>query len=135
MGIVGILYGGGELLALVGTDTSPSMRGMQVDRLTDNHHSMLLKHIVNHAARWRDIGTFLGFLQGELDTIQANAISSPNVSTVTVCVSTMLAQWLQWAPGDKRGSPDFATVTGLSEALSAAGFGATAHDLRQIVLY
>ena len=35
----------------------------------------------------------------------------------------MLQDWLQWAPGDGRGSTCFATLEGLKEALNNAGFG------------
>ena len=41
----------------------------------------------------------------------------------------MLVQWLQWAPGDGRGSTSFATLEALKAAFSQAGLGATAHDL------
>ena len=42
----------------------------------------------------------------------------------------MLSQWLQWAPGDSRGSTSFATLEDLKTALNQAGLGATAHDLK-----
>ena len=41
----------------------------------------------------------------------------------------MLAEWLQWAPGDCRGNASFATLEGLKTALREAGLGATAYDL------
>ena len=41
----------------------------------------------------------------------------------------MLAQWLQWAPGDGRGSTSFATLEDLKAALNQARLGTTAHDL------
>ena len=41
----------------------------------------------------------------------------------------MLAQWLEWAPGDSRGSTSFATLEDLKAALYQAGLGATAHNL------
>ena len=99
----------------------------QIERLTDNHHSVLLKQLTKHAAAWRDIGTYLGFTQGQLDNIQANQFLATN-SPVS-WLSSMLAQWLQWAPGDSRGSTSFATLGDLKAALSQAGLGATAHDL------
>ena len=94
-------------------------------RLRDDHHSVLLKQLIKHAAAWREIGTCLGFIQGQLDNIQT--IQSPNVPVRWL--SIMLAQWLQWAPGDGRGSTSFATLDELKSALRKAGFGATAHDL------
>ena len=98
-----------------------------LNRLSDNHHSVLLKQLTKHAAVWREIGTYLGFTQGQLDNIQANQFLATN-SPVS-WFSSMLAQWLQWAPGDSRGSTSFAILEDLKAALNQAGLGATAHDL------
>ena len=38
----------------------------------------------------------------------------------------LLSQWLQWAPGDERGSTGFATMESLIAALLKANFGALA---------
>ena len=108
-------------------EQQPSQPQQQIKRLTDNHHSVLLKQLTKHAAVWRDIGTYLGFTQGQLDNIQANQFLATN-SPVS-WFSSMLAQWLQWAPGDSRGSTSFATLEDLKAALNQAGLGATAHDL------
>ena len=97
------------------------------NRLTDNHHSVLLKQLWKHAAAWRGIGTFLGFNQGELENIQARPFLL-NKAPVS-WLSAMLAEWLQWAPGDSRGSTSFARLDGLKSALNQAGLSATAHDL------
>ena len=99
----------------------------QVTRLTDSHHSVLYKQLYKHSAKWRTIGLFLKFDQGELDNIQANVHllgESP-----TSFLSKMLAQWLQWAPGDGRGSSSYATLESLKSALREAELGATAEDL------
>ena len=45
-------------------------------------------------------------------------------------LGAMLEEWIQWAPGDSRGSENFATVRSLKKALSEAGLGAAAHDLK-----
>ena len=42
----------------------------------------------------------------------------------------MLENWLQWAPGDGRGSTSFATLEDLTDALNEAGLGASACDLK-----
>ena len=94
---------------------------------SSQHHTPLLKQLQNHATHWRDIGTKLGFVQGELDNIEGSTVS-------TTCrpksyLSTLLTQWLEWAPGDGRGSQDFATLEGLRAALKQANLGATAYDL------
>ena len=43
-------------------------------------------------------------------------------------LGAMLEEWIQWAPGDSRGSENFATIGSLKKALSEAGLGAAAHD-------
>ena len=40
-----------------------------------------------------------------------------------------MEELIQWAPGDSRGSTDFATIESLKGALNDAGLGAAAHDL------
>ena len=107
--------------------SQPQQQQGQSERLTDDHHSVLLKQLTKHAASWREIGTYLGFTQGQLNNIQANQFLATN-SPVS-WLSAMLSQWLQWAPGDSRGSTNFATLEDLKTALNQAGLGATAHDL------
>ena len=103
--------------------TSDSM----ATRLSRLHLSSLLQQLYEHAARWRDIGGALGFTQGELDTIQAK----PFLLTggPKSWLGSMLSDWLQWAPGDGRGSTHFATLEKLKDALNQANLGATAHTL------
>ena len=43
-------------------------------------------------------------------------------------LGAMLEEWIQWAPGDSRGSKSFATIGSLKKALSETGLGAAAHD-------
>ena len=69
----------------------------------------------------------LGFLPTELDNIQHRPLLLSNAPTSWL--SAMLSKWLQWAPGDIRGSTSFATLEGLKDALRKAGLGAAAHDL------
>ena len=96
------------------------------NRLYSEHHKVLLTQLEKHASRWRDLGARLGFT-GELDNIQANPVLINNAPKSYL--STLLTQWLEWAPGDGRGSQGFATLEGLKDALRQANLGATAHDL------
>ena len=96
--------------------------------LDRNHHASLLQQLTEDASNWREIGTHLGFRSGELDNIQSNPLLLSNAPTSWL--STMLTQWLQWAPGDSRGSTSFATLEHLKTAFNQAGLGATAHDLK-----
>ena len=97
--------------------------------LTSGHYASLIQQLSSDAAKWRDIGIyFLGFSANELNIIQ----SKPALFTEapTSWLQEILSQWLQWAPGDSRGSTSFATLENLKTALSRAGLGATAYYLK-----
>jgi hypothetical protein len=89
-------------------------------RLTQSHLGSLLSQLSQHATKWRDIGTHLGFLSGELLNIEAspNLIQGAPVSWLRA----MLVQWLQ--------RTSFATLEDLKTALSKAGLAAAARDLK-----
>ena len=89
-------------------------------RLTQSHLGSLLIQLSQYATKWRDIGTHLGFLPGELSNIEAspNLIQGAPVSWL----SAMLAQWLQRTSS--------ATLEDLKTALRKAGLAAAAHDLK-----
>ena len=96
--------------------------------LWKDHHSVLLKQLTKHAPSWKEIGIHIGFTSDQLDNIQARPLlltSAPNS-----WLSTMLVEWLQWAPGDGRGSASSPTLDALRAAIRQAGFGVTANDLR-----
>ena len=76
---------------------------------------------------------YLGFLPFELDVIQAGPFLL--ATAPRSWLSTMLAQWLQWAPGDSRGSTNFATLENLKHALYQAGLGVTADNLGNDINY
>ena len=90
--------------------------------------STLLQQLKIHAAKWREIGTHLGFRPGELDNIHSNALHL-STDLPIYCLSEILTRWLQWAPRDNRGSTNFATLEALKAALTQAGLGAAAHGL------
>ena len=41
----------------------------------------------------------------------------------------LLVEWFQWAPGDGRGSTEYATLSALKTAVDRAGLGRTAAEL------
>ena len=111
-------------LQLLLTDSDPVSQPSSYDtqQLAEIPHlAMLLSKLNDHAWRWRDIGSSLGFRQGELNNIDAS-IRQQDVPVG--CLRAMLSQWLQWAPGDNRGSTSFATLGALKTALSDSGLGA-----------
>ena len=96
-------------------------------RLYQHNYSVLLEKLQTHSAKWREIGTYLGFRTSKLDEIQARPLLL--IGAPTSWLGAVLADWLQWVPGDSQGSTSFATLEDLKVALSKAGLGATANDL------
>ena len=97
-------------------------------RLSDSDHTKICNVLEDHAAKWRDIGGVLGFSEGELDNIQCNQVlltQSPPMSFL----KQMISQWLQWVPGDGRGSTDCAMKESLVAALKKVNLGRLAEKI------
>ena len=92
--------------------------------LTEHHLSALVIALKSHASKWMEIGTHLGFQQGDLLNIATNPLLSTDAPRSWL--QAMLAEWLQRAPGDSRGSP---SLSSLKSALNKCDLGATASDL------
>ena len=87
-----------------------------------------LRHPLSHCAlKWRDIGTNLGFLSNELDINEGNPTLPQGAPKSWL--RAMLEEWLEWAPGDKRGSKSYATLHSLKSALREANLGRIAEEL------
>lgn len=80
-----------------------------------SHFSHLYNQLSIHAAEWREIGTHLGFTQDELKTISFMPFEL--MEAPKSWLRTMLSQWLQWAPGDRRKSKQYATLEALKTAV------------------
>ena len=107
----------------------PDAKRMKCDTRCDiAHHAELFSQLKVHAAKWRDIGTHLGFLQGEMDNIQSSPMNLTGAPQSYL--SAMLALWLEWAPGDARGSAHYTTLEALKSAVSEASLGSTADSLK-----
>ena len=77
--------------------------------------------------KWKLIGQYLGFTADELSNIEARpALFNTAPGSY---LDAMLSDWQQWAPGDCRGSTDYATLAFLKNAVNKAGLGRTAHEL------
>ena len=90
-------------------------------------HSDIYKKLKPYAYKWREIARGLRFTPAELENITAN----PSHSTAAPenYLSTMLSDWLEWAPGDARGSTNYAKMEDLRSAVDRAGLGRTAREL------
>ena len=95
--------------------------------LSESDLSKLLCQLKSHASKWREIGTHLGFDQGELDNIQGKLLvlnEGPKA-----LLREMLREWLEWAPGDSRGSSSSASIKCLKRALNKSDLGKTALEV------
>ena len=95
--------------------------------LSELNHSRVFHILTKHSTEWKEIGIHLGFLPSELGDIQARPLLLNNAPKSWL--SAMLAEWLEWAPGDGRGSKSVATVEALRDALNKAGFAVTAQSI------
>lgn len=96
-------------------------------KISDSHLSVLIAQLSKHAAQWKEIGTNLGFHQWELRNIE----SAPTLlqRAPESWLIDMLSKWLEWAPRDKRGSTQYATLNSLKRAIRKTGLGKTAEKL------
>ena len=92
-----------------------------------SHHARLYQQLSEYAAKWKEIGTHLGFHQRELDNITSNLFLL--TEGPKSCLREMLSEWLEWAPGDGRRSVQCASLTQLKDAVSKSGLGRTAQKL------
>ena len=90
-------------------------------------HQRLVEQLGAHAAKWKEIGTYLGFRQTELTLIQNSPMHL--MGAPGSWLSAMLEAWLQWKPGDSRRSSESASLESLKKAVSKAGLGRTAAEL------
>ena len=97
------------------------------ERLNKCHYSFLIDKLSNYAADWREIGIHLKFHQKELDIIQAKPFLQSGAPKSWL--SAMISDWMEWAPGDSRGSTSHANLEDLKSAVSKAGFGVVAEEL------
>ena len=89
--------------------------------------SILISQLTEQSSKWKEIGTYLGFHDGEL----ANIVGRPDliIEGPEGCLRTMLSKWVEWTPGDHRKSTQYATLEALKTAVDKAGFGVTASKL------
>ena len=99
--------------------------------LSESDYAEIYNILKPYASKWSDIGSALGFSEGELDNIQSNhtlLTQSPPMSHLR----EMLCQWLQWAPRDGRGSKSHATRESLVAALMKVPLGKPAEKINQL---
>ena len=93
--------------------------------LNEGNLPEILEQLKEYSSKWKQIGHGLGFREGELNNIEA----THDIKTPEGSLCAMLSKWLQFAPGDCRGSTEYATLRGLRRAVDRAGYGRTAEKL------
>ena len=94
------------------------------------HYGTLYEQLCPCADKWEMIAIGLRFTGDEIRSIKhdlMNITGGPRA-----CLGAILTDWMQWFPGDTRGSKDRATLEALKTAVSKAGFGVKAKDLTLI---
>ena len=117
---------------IIGPNAGPQLQMTSLpvttsDRLSSRNLPSLLQQLSEIVTRWRDIGSHLGFTEGELSTIQASPLLLSDGPRGWL--REILSQWLERAPGDGQGITDFATLEGLKHSLRQANLGAIAQYL------
>ena len=93
--------------------------------LTESNFCELYSELKEHASKWRDIGTFLQFQQGELDNIQHRPFLLQTAPESWL--GAMLTDWLRRGPNDNRGGP---SIENLKLALQKSALGAVSFDIK-----
>lgn len=95
--------------------------------IEDRHYGTLCEQLRPCAAKWDDIAKGLKFKGYEIGNIRADPMKLINAPGSYL--DAVLATWPLWAPGDKRGTEDNATLEALKSAVDSAGFGKIAKEL------
>ena len=90
-------------------------------------HGALGEVLCEYAAQWKDIALALGFRPAELHVIQSYPLLL--LRAPVSLLNEMLSQWLQWFPGDERGSWYFPNKKYLQKALLHIGLSACSDRL------
>ena len=101
-------------------------------KLSNKNYLVLYTKLHKYSAEWREIGTHLGFDPHELNEIKAKPLLLSNAPKSWL--GEMLADWLQWVPGDQRGSTRDATLEGLRGALNKADLPEAAQSITTEIL-
>lgn len=94
-------------------------------RLQAAHCGSLCEKLRPCAIKWQQIAHYLRFTSHEILNIENNPENLRSNSFLDV----MIGEWLEWVPGDARGSEEYATLEQLQAALIGAGYGVIASEL------
>ncbi len=95
--------------------------------MKDHHYSFLCEQLSKCADKWEDIAIGLRFKADEIRNIKHDPMNVNGGHKA--CLGTILYDWMQWIPGDARGSKERATLEALKTSVSKAGCGVVADEL------
>ena len=98
--------------------------GTSSTKLSARDLTKITEYVKPHSHKWKEIGQGLGFTADELSNRLTLLFGAPYSY-----LSAMLSDWWHWAPGDVRGSTNYATLDSLKTALDKAGLGRGAREL------
>ena len=85
-----------------------------------NYYGQLCEQLRPCAAKWEDIAKFLDFKDYEIANIKADPTKLHGAPGSYL--DEVISQWARRAPGDARGSKDYATLEQMKSAVDKAGF-------------
>ena len=100
-------------------------------RLRDQDHNVIYTKLAPHATNWKELGTALGFNDNELELIHNEPLLL--MQSPRSYLRKLLSQWLQWGPGDGRGSTDFANSVAIYKALLSINVAPVAYELDKML--
>ncbi len=94
-----------------------------------HHYGILCEQLRDCAPNngWRKIATGLRFSAPEIDEIASSPMHL--IGAPGSYMDAVIGEWIEWGPGDKRGSKDVATLEALKSALQKTNFGKLASSL------
>ena len=108
--------------------TSLPAAGQSRTVVDSRHYGALCEQLRPCVAGWRKIAEGLRFHNYEIENIGSDLTKL--VGSPGSYMDAVLSEWLNWGPGDKRGTKDLATLEALKEALNRADFGRVAGTLK-----
>ena len=100
----------------------------EASKLGDEDLTWMCETLGSYSDKWRDIAQGLCFTDQELHNIEGTSLLLSGAPFSYL--RAMLSSWLQRAPGDVRGSTDYATRDALRRAVDSAGLGTVSEKLQ-----
>ena len=101
--------------------TSLPAAGQSRTVVQSHHYGTLCEQLRQCAASWKKVAEGLRFHKYEISNIAADPMKIAEGAPESY-MDAVISGWLDWGPGDVRGSEDVATLEALRVAVIRAGF-------------